>query len=381
MIRTGDILLRDFKLVESFPGLNIKKEGIVLTGNDKSLFFIDKEGRILYVFLENKGYRIGLSGEIIEKKRKNGEKLINRFKSLRFLKEIYKRAENTLEDEFFKENKSFLKDFLKRGYKNFKRTIKSFKEVYGKVPIVPPDMYLSLYIQVTRGCSYNKCTFCNFYKGEKFRVLSKEELILHINKVKKFFGEGIKTRKNIFLGDADALLLTEDRIFEYFKLIKNSFKEENLSKISSFLDVWTGRKKNLNFWQTLKELSLFRVYIGLESGSENLLKRLNKPFNPEEFIFLVENLKKIGISVGVIILLGIAGDLEEEHKSKTYDLLKNLSLDKSDILYLSPYYPFKGLYPEEANYEEIKREIDFFKLLFSEKKIRVSVYDIREFVY
>ncbi|MEO0284491.1 MAG: radical SAM protein [candidate division WOR-3 bacterium] len=373
--------MRDFKLVESFPGLNIKKEGIVLTGNDKSLFFIDKEGRILYVFLENKGYRIGLSGEIIEKKRKNGEKLINRFKSLRFLKEIYKRAENTLEDEFFKENKSFLKDFLKRGYKNFKRTIKSFKEVYGKVPIVPPDMYLSLYIQVTRGCSYNKCTFCNFYKGEKFRVLSKEELILHINKVKKFFGEGIKTRKNIFLGDADALLLTEDRIFEYFKLIKNSFKEENLSKISSFLDVWTGRKKNLNFWQTLKELSLFRVYIGLESGSENLLKRLNKPFNPEEFIFLVENLKKIGISVGVIILLGIAGDLEEEHKSKTYDLLKNLSLDKSDILYLSPYYPFKGLYPEEANYEEIKREIDFFKLLFSEKKIRVSVYDIREFVY
>lgn len=367
--------------MESFPGLNIKKEGIVLTGKDESLFFIDKEGRILYVFLENKGYRIGLSGETIEKKRKGGEKLIERFKSLRFLKKIYKRAENILEDEFFKENRDFLKDFLKRGYENFKRTIDSFKEVYGKVPIVPPDMYLSLYIQITRGCSYNKCTFCNFYKGEKFRILSKEELILHIDKVKRFFGEGIKTRRNIFLGDADALLLTEDRIFEYFRIIKDSFKEENLSRISSFLDVWTGRKKNLNFWEGLKELSLFRVYIGLESGSENLLNRLNKPFNPDEFIFLVENLKKASISIGVIVLLGLAYDLEEEHKLKTYELLKNINFDKNDILYLSPYYPYKGSYPEKVSYDEIKREIDFFKLLSFEKKIRVSVYDIREFVY
>ncbi len=367
--------------MESFPGLNIKKEGIVLTGEDESLFFIDKEGRILYVFFENKGYRIGLSGEIIEKKRKDGEKLIRRFKSLRFLKEIYRRAENILEDEFFKENRDFLKDFLKKGYKNFKSTIDSFKEVYGKVPIVPPDMYLSLYIQLTRGCSYNKCTFCNFYKGEKFRILSKEELILHIDKVKRFFGKGIKARRNIFLGDADALLLTEDRIFEYIRIIKDSFKEENLSKISSFLDVWTGRKKNLNFWEGLKELSLFRVYIGLESGSERLLKRLNKPFNSDDFIFLVQNLKGAGISVGIIILLGIADDLEEEHKLKTYELLKDIKFDKNDILYLSPYYPFKGIFPEKVNFEEIKRELEFFKNFGYEKNLKVAVYDIREFVY
>jgi len=366
---------------ESFPGIYYKKEGLVLTGRDNSLFFIDYEGRILYAFIDNKGFRLGFSGEVIEKGRINGKKYIKRYNSGLFLKKIYERASYILKDEYFNKKKKEIEDFLKRGFLNFERSFKNFKEVYGRIPIVPPDMYLSLYIQITKGCSYNKCTFCNFYKGERFRILERDEFISHIEKVRTLFGKGISARRGIFLGDADALLLRSDKIFEYLEIIKDNFKERNLNRISSFLDVWTGKKRSFEFWEKIKDFSLSKVYIGLESGSKEVLKKLNKPFDPDEFILLTENLKRAGVSIGVIVLLGIAGELEEEHKEETLRLLKDVPFDSSDILYLSPYYPFEGTFPCEVSEEEIKREIEFFSSLDLKKRPKIAVYDIREFVY
>jgi len=366
---------------ESFPGIYYKKEGVVLTGRDNSLFFFDNEWRVLYAFIDNKGFRLGLSGEIIEKGRINGKKFIKRYKSDSFLKKIYEKVNDILKDGYFNKNRKEIEVFLKKGFSNFEKTIKNFKDVYGRVPIVPPDMYLSLYVQITKGCSYNKCTFCNFYKGERFRILKRDEFISHIEKVKDFFGKGISARRGIFLGDADALLLGGDKIFEYLEIIKNNFNEKNLNKISSFLDVWTGKKRSFDFWKKIREFSLFRVYIGLESGSKKVLERLNKPFDPDEFILLTENLKKAGISIGIIILLGIAGEFEEEHKEETLKLLKNVPFDNSDILYLSPYYPFPGTFPDKVSEDEIEREIEFFSSIDLKKRPRIAVYDIREFVY
>ena len=120
---------------ESFPGIYYKKEGIVLTGRDSSLFFIDNEGRILYAFIDEKGFRIGLSGEIIEKGREKGKKFIRRHSSISFLKKIYERAQSVLKDEYFNENKKEIGDFLKKGFSNFEKTIKNFKDVYGKFPL------------------------------------------------------------------------------------------------------------------------------------------------------------------------------------------------------------------------------------------------------
>ncbi|MEN3044571.1 MAG: radical SAM protein [Candidatus Hydrothermales bacterium] len=366
---------------EVFPSVNFKEEGVVITGRDNSLFFFDGEGRLLYSFYGGEGIRVGLSGEIVLKFRKGSKKIIKRYSSLSYLKKVYKRVECVLEDDYFNSDREFLRDFLKRGFNNFKKTINDFKLVYGRVPIVPPDMYLSLYIQFTKGCSYNLCSFCNFYKGEKFRVLKKDEFISHIESVKKIFGKGIFTRRNIFLGDADALLLSEDKIFEYIEIVKRSFCYKNLDKVSSFLDVWAGNKKSLSFWRELRNFSLFRIYIGLESGCKELLDRLKKPFDPDEFLLLTENLKKAGISIGVIVLLGIGGDLEEEHKIETEKLLRKVNFDRGDILYLSPYYPFKGSFPSRVSELEIEREIEFFNSVSFKVKPKIAVYDIREFVY
>lgn len=366
---------------EAFPSISFKEEGVVITGRDSSLFFFDSEGRLLYSFCDGKGIRVGLSGEIVVKSRRDSMKIIKRYGSLRYLRKIYKRVETVIKDEYFKTHKVFLEDFLKRGFSNFKRTIGDFKLVYGRVPIVPPDMYLSLYVQFTKGCSYNLCSFCNFYKGEKFRILEKDEFISHIEGVKKIFGKGILARRDIFLGDADALLLTEDRIFEYIEILKNNFPYKNLSKLSSFLDVWAGNRKSLSFWRELKRLGLFRVYIGLESGCKKLLDRLKKPFDPDDFFILTENLKESGISIGVIILLGIGGDLEEEHKVETEKLLKRVNFDRADILYLSPYYPFEGSFPSKVSRFEVEREIEFFSSIDFRVRPKIAVYDIREFVY
>ncbi len=366
---------------EIFPGIYYKREGTVLTGKNNSLFFIDREGRILYAFINNRGFRIGLSGEIIEKGRIEREKYVKRHSFPSHIEKIYEEAKNALKDDYFNKKRKKIEDFLEKGFLNFKKSIQSFKKIYETIPIIPPDMYLSLYIQIARGCSYNKCTFCNFYKDKKFKILDKKEFLNHLQEVKKFFGKGISARRGIFLGDADALLLGNDRIFEYIEIIKNNFKEKNLERISSFLDVWTGKKRSFDFWRKMKEFSLFRVFIGLESGSKKILEILNKPFDPEEFILLAENLKRAGISVGIIVLLGIGGELEEEHKRETLEILKKIPFDNSDILYLSPYYPFPGAHPDKVSKEEIERELKFFSSIDLKKKPRIAVYDIREFVY
>ncbi len=368
--------------IYSFPGINFKKQGIVLTGKNGSLFFFDNEGRILYFYIKNKSYRIGLSGEIIEKYREKEDKFIKRFFSFSFIESIYEEANNVIKDSFFKNKEEKIRKIILKGKEKIKKSVLEFKNIYGAIPIVPPDMYLSLYVQITKGCSYNRCSFCNFYKKIPFKILSFKEFTEHINKIKNFFGKGLSSRRYIFLGDADALLLTENKIFDYVKIIKKNFKDKNLEKFSSFLDVWTGKRRNIDFWKKLKEEGLFRVYIGLESGSEEVLKMLKKPFIPEEFISLCENLKKAGINLGIIVLLGVAGEeFERKHMEETRKILLSIPFDGADILYLSPYHPSPDTFPEKVDEEEIEKEKVFFSSIEFHIRPRIAVYDIREFVY
>ncbi len=197
--------------------------------------------------------------------------------------------------------------------------------------------------------------------------------------MKYFFKEALFSRKHIFLGDANALLIKDDILFDYIDFIKREFREyPNLRSITSFLDVWTGEKKEENFWKNLREKGVFRVYIGLESGSQEVLDILKKPFKIDRFLHLFYMLKESGISVGVIILLGIVErDLEKIHIEETRKLLLKLPFEKNDILYLSPYYTSSF----NLNEELVEKEKEFFYSLCFKKRPRIAVYDIREFVY
>jgi radical SAM superfamily enzyme YgiQ (UPF0313 family) len=233
---------------------------------------------------------------------------------------------------------------------NLARDAGIFKSIYGRIGILPPDMYLSLVLQATEGCSYNKCNYCSFYDGISYKVRSPAHFNRHVERVLAYFGSSITMRKTVFLGEANALDVPQARLLEYFKILNKHFTF-NASK--QYPDV-AGHKipmqgvygfmtsfhkpKNVEDLTELREYGLRRVYIGMESGSAELLRFLNKPGgDSKQIVALVESIKRSGLNAGIIILLGAGGDIfYSKHVAETIRVVRSMPLTRGDMLYFSP---------------------------------------------
>jgi radical SAM superfamily enzyme YgiQ (UPF0313 family) len=281
-----------------------------------------------------------------------------------------------------------------------------FDTVYSPVGILPPDQYYSIVLQATVGCHWNRCTFCDFYRQVKFHIKTPEEFRMHMHAVKAFLGEGIRLRKSIFLGDANALVTPQEKLLAIFDLIHQEFPivGNTLSSaqpacgpikgIYSFLDVFTGEKKSLSNFRDLKAQGLKRVYVGIETGCDELLRFLNKPASSAQTLDVVSEIKEADINVGVILLIGVGGSRYlEPHVVETTDLLNALQLGKGDLIYFSPLWdsPTSDYFQQslEAGIrgltdEEKRNQVSAIRsgLHFAEgQKPKIALYDIREFVY
>jgi hypothetical protein len=139
-------------------------------------------------------------------------------------------------------------------YERLENERQKFYSVYTPVRILPPDQYFSLVLQITEGCRWNRCTFCDFYRDSQFRIKSDEEFQRHIASVKEFFGEAIRLRRSVFLGAANALFLPQERLLNVFDQINQQFwivssesqgvsGEHLFHGIFSFIDGFTGTSK------------------------------------------------------------------------------------------------------------------------------------------
>lgn len=267
----------------------------------------------------------------------------------------------------------------------YERDQKQFQQIYGNVPILPPDQYRSLLVNLTEGCSHNRCTFCQFYRDHIFDVKSSEALRTHLHRIREFFGPDLEYFTGVFLGAGDALTAPMERLVDTLRRLgTNELSVE--SSVASFAQGNIGRSKSAEEFNRLHNLGLRRVYLGLETGCDELLDRLNKPFSTEDFTVSVNKLKSAGINVGLIILLGAGGrDYREQHRGETLKLLRELPLDENDRLYLSPLVGSEtGLVSRENpipldrsdmedEKEKFHREID--------SKQTVTEYDVQEFLY
>jgi len=284
-----------------------------------------------------------------------------------------------------------LSKILQMNSTALRNSAKEFENIYLPISILPPDQYMSLVIQMTEGCNYNQCTFCNFYRDRPFKIKSADELEIHLSKVKSFFGKGINLRKSIFLADANALAIPQKRLISGLESIHNKFSIFN--DLYSFIDVFTGLKKSVNDFIQLNKLGIKRVYLGVESGNNDLMLFLNKKQLNTDIIELTHNLKKGGIDVGIIFLVGAGGTkYAEQHITDSLELLKQLPLGKGDIIYLSELYETNSTYEKsmaERNIplptrQEIRKWSNKFKDRLKEqypKEVQVSVYDINQFFY
>ncbi len=143
-----------------------------------------------------------------------------------------------------------------------------FAEVYRPVSILPPDQYLALVLQATEGCSYNRCTFCDFYRDRPFRVKSADELRTHIAAVRAFFGPALGLRKSLFLADANALVAPMPRLRAWLDVIAEERILPAGAGIYSFMDAFDVQRKTPDEWAELAARGLRRVYIGMETGDD-----------------------------------------------------------------------------------------------------------------
>ncbi|MDQ7053493.1 MAG: radical SAM protein [candidate division KSB1 bacterium] len=279
----------------------------------------------------------------------------------------------------------------------------AFHRVYRPVSILPPDQYLALYIQMTLGCYYNRCVFCDFYRDRPYRELDDAGFLRHLEAVEHYFGHAIRMRKTLFLGDANALHMPADALLRRFEILNQRYRigrraaDDRLafSGIYSFIDAFTGAHLSRDVLTQLTRLGLRRVYLGFETGHDPLRHLLQKPGKTQQVIEAVQNLKQAGVSVGVILLNGIGGrTFFETHLRDSLAALQAMPLDAQDMIYLSDL-----MVCEDSDYRTVAQRQgwdllsaeelhaqrqQWLRALRSDERLRhvkVANYDIREFVY
>lgn len=269
-----------------------------------------------------------------------------------------------------------------------------FARVYSPIGILPPDQYLALVLQATEGCSFGTCAFCDLYH-EPYRVKTVEEFRRHVAEVRGYLGASIKLRdRSIFLGAANALAVPMARLLSIFDVLASEFGDGSRPRpIHAFVDAFTGTKKNVADYRAFAERGLHRVYIGLESGHDPLLRFVRKPATVSDAIETVAAIKGAGIHVGVIVIVGLGGDrFAAAHLADTVAALNAMTLGAGDIVYLSDLvsapgtaYPVMaataGIRPLDANARREQRRALGAGLVFGGPPPRVSTYDVSEFVY
>ena len=261
----------------------------------------------------------------------------------------------------------------------------AFSRVYQPISILPPDRYLSLVLQFSRGCPWNRCTFCHFYRDRDFRPLDRAAARAHMEAVIELLGPGISLRRGIFLADANALAAPPSRIEQWLDLIHQAFPDDapgpRAHGIYSFTDLLTGGEQQPDFWRRLARGGLTGVYLGLETGDGELLERLGKPGPPERAVEMVARIKQAGLRVGVILLAGFAGSLAAIHRRASLEVVGRLGLDRGDRVFVSPLVGAPDgveiLDPEGCR-EQARQVIEALR---RECGQRAVLYDIRRFVY
>ena len=172
----------------------------------------------------------------------------------------------------------------------------------------PPSEADSLLIQATVGCPHNKCTFCMTYKkGPPFRVRSVQEIKEDLEKAKDTFGDFIQT---LFFPAGNTIAMPKEDLEQICSCARSIFPR--LKRITVYGSSRYIHKKGLADLMKLKESGLSRIHVGLESGDDEVLKRIKKGTNAAEQIEAGLWVREAGIELSEYIILGIGGN-ERSH--------------------------------------------------------------------
>lgn len=174
----------------------------------------------------------------------------------------------------------------------------------------PPSEGRSLILQVTNGCSWNKCTFCEMYTAPQKKFSSKTEDTI-IEEIKRC-GQQLPDTRRVFLGDGDAMVLSIRRLKTILEAIKTYLPLVN--RVSAYCLPRNIKNKSETNLKILRELGLGLIYIGAESGDDEVLKKINKGETFETTKDSILKAKSAGIKVSVMVINGMGGKrFSEQH--------------------------------------------------------------------
>jgi len=186
----------------------------------------------------------------------------------------------------------------------------------------PPSEAESLILQVTVGCSYNRCTFCGAYQGKTFRIKSFEEVKEDIDEVSSRSPQ----IRRVFLADGDALALPQKDLLRILEYLKTRLKR--LERVGIYANAKDILRKDVEELKKLKDLGLGILYLGVESGDREVLKRIKKNATVEQLVRSARKVKESGILLSVTVLLGIGGtDRTQIHAEETGKVLSEMDPD------------------------------------------------------
>ena len=232
-------------------------------------------------------------------------------------------------------------------------------------PIRPPSEAMSLLVRFTRNCPWNKCEFCHLYKGKKFERRPLAEIRADIDTIRQILDE-VRTlawqrgdagkvsqgllqevfsdpqyndcfrsvavwayggARNVFIQDANSLVMKKDDLVEALRYLKCAFPSVN--RVTSY-----GRSQTIaqlfsvEDLERLKEAGLTRLHLGMETGSDLLLRYMRKGVTKEQHIAAGQRVKESGIELSEYVMPGLGGKKwREEHALETADALNCIDPD------------------------------------------------------
>ena len=206
--------------------------------------------------------------------------------------------------------------------------------------IRPPSEANSILLQVTVGCSRNKCTFCGTYAGERFRIKSDEIIMQDI----AFAAAYCRRQRRVFLCDGDALILPRQRLVRILQAIRDQLPW--VTRVGAYANAKSLKLKTPEELSELRRLGLGILYMGLESGDDVTLKHIHKGADSVAMIAMGAKAREAGFKLSVTVILGIAGrERSQIHARETGRVLSAIDPDYVGALSLM-------LIPGTSLYEE-----------------------------
>jgi len=188
--------------------------------------------------------------------------------------------------------------------------------------IRPPSEANSILLQVTVGCSRNKCTFCGTYRGERFRIKPNEVVMADI----AFAAQYCRRQRRVFLCDGDALIIPQERLLNILVQVEKQLPW--VTRVGAYANVKSLRMKTLDELKELKAHGLGIVYLGMESGDDLTLKNIHKGATAAEMIQAGRKALEAGFKLSITVLLGIAGrERSRIHARETGRVLSEIDPD------------------------------------------------------